>query len=44
MFVATSGTQVDGHDYIDAALERGAVAMVCEELPKGMLIVWLTLR
>ena len=37
VFVAIRGTQVDGHDYIDAALEKGAVAVVCEELPKGML-------
>jgi len=37
VFVATRGTQVDGHDYIDAALERGAVAIVCEDLPKALL-------
>jgi len=33
LFVAVRGTQVDGHSYIDQALERGALAIVCEELP-----------
>ncbi len=31
LFVAVKGTQVDGHDYISAAIEKGAVAIVCEE-------------
>ena len=34
MFFAVRGTQTDGHDYIDKALEKGAVAIVCEKLPK----------
>jgi UDP-N-acetylmuramoyl-L-alanyl-D-glutamate--2,6-diaminopimelate ligase len=34
LFIATRGTAVDGHDYIDKAIESGAVAIVCEELPK----------
>lgn len=33
LFVATKGTAVDGHDFIAAAVEKGAVAVVCEELP-----------
>ena len=33
MFVATRGTQVDGHDFIEMAIEKGAIAIVCEELP-----------
>ncbi len=33
MFVATRGTAVDGHDYISKAIEVGAVAVVCEEMP-----------
>ncbi len=33
LFVATSGTQVDGHDFIPMALQKGAIAVVCEELP-----------
>lgn len=34
VFVAMKGTQVDGHGFIGLALEKGAVAVVCEELPK----------
>ncbi len=33
LFVATRGTQVDGHTFIDTAIEKGAVAIVCENLP-----------
>jgi UDP-N-acetylmuramoyl-L-alanyl-D-glutamate--2,6-diaminopimelate ligase len=33
LFVATKGTAVDGHTYIDKAIELGAIAIVCEELP-----------
>ena len=31
LFVAQRGTKVDGHDFIDKAIEAGAVAIVCEE-------------
>lgn len=34
MFVAMRGTQSDGHQYIDKALELGANAIVCESLPE----------
>ena len=34
VFVAVSGTQVDGHRFIDAAVKKGAVAVVCEVLPE----------
>ena len=33
LFVAISGTQVDGHDYIETALDAGAIAVVCEKIP-----------
>ncbi len=36
VFVATVGTQTDGHEYIAAAIEKGAVAIVCQELPKEL--------
>ncbi|MDH6535094.1 UDP-N-acetylmuramoyl-L-alanyl-D-glutamate--2,6-diaminopimelate ligase [Parabacteroides sp. 52] len=33
LFVAVRGTVVDGHDYIQSALQKGAAAIVCEEIP-----------
>ncbi|ASV31143.1 UDP-N-acetylmuramoyl-L-alanyl-D-glutamate--2,6-diaminopimelate ligase [Maribacter cobaltidurans] len=36
-FVATRGTVTDGHKYIDKAVELGARAVICEELPKKMM-------
>ena len=36
LFVATKGTQVDGHQYIAQAIAQGAVAVVCETLPETM--------
>ena len=33
VFVAVSGPVSDGHDYIDAAIQKGAVAVVCEHMP-----------
>ncbi len=33
LFVAVRGTVVDGHSYIANAVARGAVAVVCEEMP-----------
>lgn len=35
LFVATKGTQTDGHEYIAQAVEKGAVAVICEEIPKN---------
>ena len=32
-FFALKGTQVDGHDYIDKAIELGAKVIVCEKKP-----------
>ena len=34
LFVAVKGTQVDGHDYIDAAISSGAVCILCQQMPK----------
>ena len=36
LFVAVPGTQVDGHLFIDKAIELGAIAIVCERLPKKL--------
>lgn len=36
VFVAIPGSKMDGHDYIDQAIDAGAVAIVCEQLPKEL--------
>lgn len=43
VFVAIAGTQVNGHDYIAAALEKGAKAIICEDLPESLTegITWV---
>lgn len=33
VFVATKGTTSDGHQFIPTAIERGAAAVVCEDMP-----------
>lgn len=34
LFIAVKGTQSDGHNFIEKALEQGAVAILCEALPE----------
>ena len=34
LFVAVKGTQVDGHEYIEAAISSGAVCVVCQKTPE----------
>ena len=36
MFIATVGVTVDGHNFIDKAIELGAIAVVCETLPSSL--------
>ena len=36
LFVAIKGTQTDGHRFIPKALELGAAAVLCEELPENL--------
>jgi len=36
VFVATRGTASDGHQYIAMAIEKGAVAVICEEIPNEL--------
>ncbi|MCK8480518.1 UDP-N-acetylmuramoyl-L-alanyl-D-glutamate--2,6-diaminopimelate ligase [Psychroserpens algicola] len=36
VFVAIKGTVVDGHDFIETAIENGATAIVCESLPSAL--------
>lgn len=34
LFVATKGTAVDGHTFIEGATDKGAIAVVCETFPE----------
>jgi UDP-N-acetylmuramoyl-L-alanyl-D-glutamate--2,6-diaminopimelate ligase len=36
LFVAQKGTRVDGHDYIEQAIEKGAACIVAENLPEKL--------
>ena len=36
LFVAMKGTQVDGHKFITKAIEQGAKAILCEDLPEDV--------
>ena len=36
MFIAVKGTTVDGHKFIDKAIELGATAIVCEDIPETL--------
>ena len=36
VFVAIKGTTTDGHNYIEKALQLGAIAVVCEALPNHL--------
>ena len=35
LFIAIKGTQTDGHQYIAKAVEQGAAAILCEDMPDG---------
>ncbi|WKN33608.1 UDP-N-acetylmuramoyl-L-alanyl-D-glutamate--2,6-diaminopimelate ligase [Porifericola rhodea] len=35
-FVAVSGTQVDGHQFMAQAVEKGATAIICEQMPETL--------
>ena len=35
-FVAIKGHASDGHDYIDAAIKNGAIAVVCQNMPTSL--------
>ena len=43
LFVAVPGPVADGHNFINAALEKGAVAVVCERLPQTLAagVTWI---
>lgn len=35
-FIAIRGTQVDGHEFIGAAIAKGASVIICEEMPTAL--------
>ncbi len=35
-FIALKGTKTNGQEYVDSAIEKGAIAIVCEELPTNI--------
>jgi UDP-N-acetylmuramoyl-L-alanyl-D-glutamate--2,6-diaminopimelate ligase len=37
LFIAIKGTQVDGHSYINKAIELGAIAILCEDVPTNKI-------
>ena len=37
LFIAIKGEAVDGHKYISQAIQKGAVAVVCETLPESII-------
>lgn len=37
VFVAIRGTEADGHEYITGAIQKGAVAIICEEMPSDIV-------
>lgn len=37
LYIAMRGTVVDGHSFIASAIEKGASAIVCEELPETLV-------
>lgn len=37
VFVAINGTVSDGHDYIETAINKGALAIICEVLPENII-------
>lgn len=36
LYIAVRGCATDGHAYISSAIEKGAVAVICEELPAAL--------
>ena len=37
VFIATKGEKVDGHKFIPSVFEKGALAVICEELPQEIV-------
>ncbi len=43
LFIAQKGTQADGHRFIEASIQSGAIAVICEEKPENIsdLVVYI---
>jgi UDP-N-acetylmuramoyl-L-alanyl-D-glutamate--2,6-diaminopimelate ligase len=37
VFVAIKGLESNGHDYIDIAINQGAIAIICEKIPESII-------
>lgn len=37
VFVAIIGLKYNGHDYIDTAIQQGAIAIICEKIPDNII-------
>ncbi len=37
VFVAVKGTISDGHEFIETAINKGAIAIICEDLPENIV-------
>ena len=45
MYVAITGTQLDGHQFIGQAIASGAQSILCETLPENLEVSeWFTFR
>lgn len=44
LFVAIKGTTSDGHDFIKMAVEKGAVAVLCEQIPQGINTTFIQVK
>ena len=37
VFVAINGVALNGHDFIDTAIQKGAIAIICEKIPDNII-------
>lgn len=44
LFIAVKGGRVDGHDYIEAAYNNGAAAVICEKAPANVPIPYILVK